>query len=380
MVTVKIGNLFESDAQTLVNTVNCVGIMGKGVALSFKERFPDMFNDYAARCRAGQVKLGRRYVYKRVVPPWILNFPTKEHWRSVSRLQDIVEGLRYLETHFREWGIESLAVPPLGCGQGQLEWRVVGPTLYRHLKRLEIPVELYAPFDTPHDELSPTFLDQPSSSQSEPAPYRVQPAWVAVVAILNRIEREPYHWPVGRTTFQKIAYFATESGIPTGLQFTRGSYGPHAADLKQRITILVNNGLIREEPLGRMFSVRVGQTFADAEMAYRERLSQWEIAIDKITDLFLRMNTQQAETAASVHFAAHHLAKRDVAPNEMEIVQSVMQWKIRRRPPLNPTEVAVTTRHLNLLSWLSARVSEDLAIPDEDGTSAESVDTVMRLF
>ena len=372
MVTVKIGDLFESNAQTLVNTVNCVGIMGKGVALAFKERFPDMFNDYVERCRVGQVKLGRPYVYERVVPPWILNFPTKEHWRSVSRLQDIVEGLRYLEVHYREWGIESLAVPPLGCGQGQLEWRVVGPTLYRNLKRLEIPVELYAPFNTPHEELSPMFLDQPSGSQSESAlpAYRVQPAWVAVVAILNRIEHEPYHWPVGRTTFQKIAYFATESGIPTGLRFSRGSYGPHAADLKHRITMLVNNGLIREEQLGRMFSVRVGQTFADAEKAYQETLSQWDSAIDKITDLFLRMNTQQAETAASVHFAAHHLAKRDVRPSELEIVQSVMQWKIRRRPPLNPTEVAVTTRHLNLLSWLSARFSKDLAVPDEEGVSA----------
>jgi len=144
MVTVKIGNLFDSDAQTLVNTVNCVGVMGKGVALEFKNRFPEMHEDYVARCNAGQVRLGRPYLYRSLVPPWVLNFPTKNHWRSVSRLQDIEEGLAYLLSHYQEWDITSLAVPPLGCGHGQLEWRVVGPTLYRYLKRMDIPVELYA--------------------------------------------------------------------------------------------------------------------------------------------------------------------------------------------------------------------------------------------
>lgn len=110
MVTVKVGDMFQSKAQTWVNTVNCVGVMGKGVAHEFKRRFPDMYEDYVQRCRAGQVKLGRPYLYKRVVPPWILNFPTKEDWRSVSRLDKIEEGLRYLEEHYREWGIESLAL------------------------------------------------------------------------------------------------------------------------------------------------------------------------------------------------------------------------------------------------------------------------------
>ncbi len=361
MVTVRTGDLLKSTAHTLVNTVNCVGIMGKGVALAFKQQFPDMFKDYVRRCETGQVKLGRPYLYKRVVRPWILNFPTKDHWRSVSRLEDIVEGLHYLEAHFREWGVESLAVPPLGCGQGQLEWRVVGPTLYRHLRQLQIPVELYAPFDTPHEELSLKFLENEAECYQGNAPgYRVQPGLVAVVGILDRLDREPYHWPVGRTTFQKIAYFATEAGIPTGLRFQRGSYGPHAADLKHQIATLVNNGLIREEQLGRMFATRVGPTFVDAEKSYRQVLSDWEPLMDKIADLFMRMNTQEAEIAASVHFAASNLRKTGSSPTEREIVQTVMQWKIRRRPPLDPKEVAITTRHLNLLSWLSARVDEDL--------------------
>ena len=371
MITVRIGDIFESGAQTLVNTVNCVGVMGKGIALEFKKRFPEMHDDYVQLCNQGKVKLGEAYLYRRLIPPWILNFPTKDHWRSVSRLEDIVAGLRYLQEHCREWGITSLAVPPLGCGQGQLEWRIVGPTLYRRLKRLDIPVDLFAPFGTPHEELKLAFLD--AANRGQPAPsrqdanYRVFPAWVALVEILRGIEREPYHWRVGRTTFQKIAYFATESGIPTGLEYKRGSFGPYAADLKRQITGLVNNGLIREERLGRMFAVRTGPTFEDAWRAYAEQVEHWRKAIDKITDLFMRMNTQQAEVAATVHFAAVELKQAGrPKPSESEILGQVMQWKQKRRPPLDEKEVALTIRNLNMLSWIGAEVSEDLPVTEEE--------------
>jgi len=377
MVNVIMGDMFESKAQTLVNTVNCVGIMGKGVALEFKKRFPDMFEDYARRCEAKQVRLGRPYLFKRLLPPWILNFPTKDHWRSVSRLQDIVEGLRYLQYHYKEWGIVSLAVPPLGCGHGQLEWRVVGPTLYRYLKALDIPVELYAPFGTPHEELQPSFLDRVQDAAiARPAPQRIGPAWVAVVEVLRRIEEEPFHWPVGRTTFQKIAYFASESGIPTGLKFQRGSYGPYAPALKERITVLVNNGMLREEQLGRMFAIRVGQTFNDAKRAYADQLREWESIIDKVADLFMRMKTKQAEVAATVHFAAQEWTRlraargqegRDKASStEKDVLDMVMKWKQKRRPQLEEKEVAMTVRHLNMLSWITAKASTDLPITEEE--------------
>ena len=229
MVNVLVGDLFASKAQTLVNTVNCVGVMGKGVALEFRKRFPEMYKDYVARCARREVHLGEPYLFRTLVPPWILNFPTKDHWRSVSRLSDIVVGLEYLLRHYREWGITSLAVPPLGCGQGQLDWRVVGPTLYAYLDRLDIPVELYAPHEVPLEQTLPAFLaptERDTKAVAARGAPRVAPAMVAVVEIVARIVRERYHWPVGRITFQKIAYFATVAGIPTGLQFVKGSYGP----------------------------------------------------------------------------------------------------------------------------------------------------------
>ena len=159
MIKVIIGDIFKSNAQTLVNTVNCVGVMGKGLALEFKKRFPDMFKDYYKRCKRGEVQLGKPYLYKGFVAPWILLFPTKQDWRSLSRIFDIERGLHYLELHYKNRGITSIAVPPLGCGLGELEWAIVGRTLYRHLKKLEIPVELYAPYGTPDNELTPDMFN-----------------------------------------------------------------------------------------------------------------------------------------------------------------------------------------------------------------------------
>lgn len=117
---VKVGDILDSTAQTLVNTVNTVGVMGKGIALQFKKRFPEMYEDYVRRCRSGDVQLGRPYVFKPLVGQWVLNFPTKGDWRSVSRLSDIIAGLDYLEQHDREWGIRSLAVPRLAAGTDNL--------------------------------------------------------------------------------------------------------------------------------------------------------------------------------------------------------------------------------------------------------------------
>ena len=366
MMRVLVGDLFESDAQTLVNTVNIAGVMGKGVALGFRRRFRDMYEDYVARCQAGLVKLGEPYVYKQLIPPWIVNFPTKEHWRSVARLSDIVTGLEYLEEHYEGWGLTSLAVPPLGCGEGQLEWRIVGPTLYRHLARLSIPVELYAPHGTPAEQLEEAFLMALRDPEAGGPPLRVSPGGVALTEVLALIEREPYHWPVGRTAFQKIAYFATASGIPTGLNYERGSYGPFAPELKGLTTRLVNNGVVEERRLGRMFAVKPGPTYDDARRAYKDHLRSWQQVIDRIADLFLRMKTIDAEAAATVHFAATSLKDSlGQTPSESEVLAEVMRWKQRRRPPLDEKQIATTIRNLAALGWLEVKPSAELPIDDE---------------
>jgi O-acetyl-ADP-ribose deacetylase (regulator of RNase III)/uncharacterized protein YwgA len=371
MVTVvEEGNIFKSKAQTWVNTVNTVGIMGKGIALGFKRRFPDMFADYADRCQRGEVRLGMPYLYKRPKPPWIINFPTKEHWRSVARLDAIVEGLQHLERNYRSWGVQSLAVPPLGCGEGQLEWRIVGPTLYRFLSQLQIPVELYAPFGTPHEELQASYLEQLSLENVEVKDLpgsRVPAAWVALVDILYEIDQDRFHSPIGRIGFEKLAYFATEAGIDTGLKYERSSFGPWAEQGGKRMRArLINNGLLVERQLGQMFQVRVGPTFQDAVHAFKYDLERWRPAIERVADLLRRMRTtRQAEVAATVHFVAGELNAQGKHPTEADVLTAVMQWKARRQPAFRDRDVAEAIRNLALLGWIDVQASPELT-PDEE--------------
>ena len=365
MVEVKIGDIFKSKAQTLVNTVNCVGIMGKGLALEFKKRFPDMFKEHAERCRQGEIELGKPYLYRRLVPPWILLFPTKQDWRSVSRLSDIEAGLRYLQLRHKKWGITSLAVPPLGCGLGELDWSIVGRTLYHHLARLEIPVELYAPYGTPKDELAAKYFGQPSPAQLVEANKRpksyIESGFISIIEVLRRLEKMPYHWPVGRTAFQKIAYFGTLMGLNTGLEYKRSSFGPFSSQLKTKLTKLVNNGLIEEEQLGNMFMVKVGNTFKDAREVHKKDIESKEEIIEKLTDLFCRLNTKQGEIAATVHFAWKTMeTKPGSKPSEEDVLNEVMNWKQKRRPPYDKLEIAKTVRNLAVHGWLDVEPSNTL--------------------
>ncbi len=342
MVKVTVGDLFSSSAHTLTNTVNRVGVMGKGIALMFKERFPDMYQEYLKRCEKGEVQLGRPYLFKRLVPPWILVFPTKDHWRSAARLEDIVKGLEYLEKHYREWGITSLAVPPLGCGQGGLEWSVVGPVLFQKLQLLEIPVELYAPFDVVPEQLAEEFLlGGPGSPHLAKAFGGASVGIVAVIEVIRRLREQGHRRPIGHVLFQKLAYFVNAHGLSTGADFIRGAYGPFSREIKVLASKLVNNGLLVEDRSHEGFAYRPGPGFESFKAAVLEELKRHEETVTQITDLFSRLDTRKAELAATVHLVAKELDERlGRTPSVDAVVNEIRNWKARRRQPF-PTDMIV---------------------------------------
>jgi O-acetyl-ADP-ribose deacetylase (regulator of RNase III) len=143
------GNLLKADVEAVVNTVNTVGVMGKGIALMFREEFPENFKRYAAACKAKKVRVGHMFVTERhdlMGPSWIVNFPTKQHWRQPTKLEWVVDGLEELHSVIREKAIKSIAVPPLGCGNGGLEWSVVQPAIEEALGDLEdVDIIVYEP-------------------------------------------------------------------------------------------------------------------------------------------------------------------------------------------------------------------------------------------
>ena len=171
MIRYTTGNILDAEAEALVNTVNCVGIMGRGIALQFKNAFPQNFKAYEAACVRKAVEPGRMIVFvtgELTLPRYIINFPTKRHWRGKSRIEDIVSGLAALVSEVRQRDIQSIAVPPLGSGLGGLNWADVRPLVERAMSDLpEVDVLVYEPAGAPQDigsSDSPGQRDLPSFS------------------------------------------------------------------------------------------------------------------------------------------------------------------------------------------------------------------------
>lgn len=364
-----IGNLFSSDAQTLVNTVNCVGVMGKGVAAEFKKRFPSMFTDYAARCARGEVRIGKPYVYRELSGPVILNFPTKQHWRAASRLTDVEAGLDYLVEHYKAWELTSLAMPPLGCGNGGLAWEQVGPLIYQKLAHLDLDVELYAPYGTAQSQLSVQFLSgerQLMLSDRGKTFKKMNPEWAVLVETVRKLGEQPHANPVGRVIFQKIGYVLTEMGVDTGFRFTKGSYGPFAREVKDALLVFSNRNWVQERSLGQMMALSVQPDFEAERAKYEDVLQKHESRISKTVDLFSRIkNTRQAEDVFTVLYASRDLKKQSTTrKTESDVLDYVLDWKKSWKTPEREQAVKTAIRQLVLLRWMDVEVN--LVAADDD--------------
>ncbi|HMW30431.1 MAG TPA: macro domain-containing protein [Plasticicumulans sp.] len=233
MITFTQGNLLEARVEVLVNTVNTVGVMGKGIALMFKERFAENFRLYATACKAGKVQTGRMFVtpvHELDGPRWIVNFPTKQHWRSPSRLEWIVDGLQDLRRFLLEHQIHSIAIPPLGAGNGGLEWTAVREQIELALGDIATEVLVFEPTRQYQNVAKRTGVE------------KLTPARALIAELVRR------YWVMGMECslleIQKLAWFLERAierhnpgNNPLNLQFTAHKYGPYA----NRLDHLLNN-------------------------------------------------------------------------------------------------------------------------------------------
>jgi O-acetyl-ADP-ribose deacetylase (regulator of RNase III) len=226
MFEYKTGDILGSDAEALVNTVNCVGIMGRGIALQFKNVFPENFRAYARACEHQEVRPGRMLVFenrKLNEPKYIINFPTKRHWKGKSRLSDIDAGLVALRKEIEERGIRSIAIPPLGSGLGGLNWADVRPRIEAALSDLpDVRVVLYEPKGAP---------DAREMAASKAVP-KMTPGRAALVVLMNRYLSGLLDPFVTLLELHKLMYFMQEAGQPLNLQYVQATYGPYAEKLR----------------------------------------------------------------------------------------------------------------------------------------------------
>ena len=353
---VRIGNIFDSKMQTIVNTINCVGVMGKGIALEFKNKYPAMYKEYVGMCARGEVSPGKPYLYSDMFGTSILNFPTKDHWKSPSKLSYIVDGLDWFVRNYSNIGITSIAFPPLGCGNGGLSWELVGPIMYHKLKDLPIDIEIYAPYGTKPENLTIAFLET-NYNLSNGDVYGAKQNkrnknWDLLMYVVQQLSNNRYSLYVGRTIFQKICFIMTRQGIDTGFAFSKGSYGPYSNDIKDALTVLFNSNILQEVSMGRMMHITVSNSFALNKSLYSAR--DMEI-VERTIDLFSRVkNTDQAEMIATVLYSYDCLAKAQQTTKIMDndIYDFVVEWKPRWKT-VKSDEICDTIFNMFSLGWIS---------------------------
>ncbi len=241
----------------------------------------------------------------------------------------------------------------------------VGPLIYKYVSNWDISVKMYAPYGTPPAQLKIEFLSKKSYLQQTVSGMKISqklnPEWIALIEIIYSIEQQKCHMPIGRTIFQKVVYVSTVLGIPTGLNYVKGSFGPYCHELNEVKKRLANAGLIQEQKLGNMFRVLPGIEYNCAREKHQGDIKKWDDLIDKTADLFLRLDTNKAEIVATVLFIEQELnKKKDMA--EQDVLNEVMKWKQKRKPPLDKKEVAETIRNLGVLKWFSLKPSSELPI------------------
>lgn len=326
MIRIAQGNVLDAEVEALVNTVNTVGVMGKGVALMFKEAYPDNFRQYAAACKRGEVRTGRMFVTE--LPPrldggprWIVNFPTKQNWRGRTRMEWITEGLRDLRRFLVEQSVASVAIPPLGCGAGGLDWADVRPAIEAALADLhEVRVVLYEPTSR-----------YPNVAKQNGAQV-LTPARAMIAELVRR------YWVLGiecsLLEIQKMAWFLEraieEMGLdnPLNLACTADRYGPYSDPLRHLLNHLDGSFLHCSR---RLADARPADTiwFDDSQ---RERLASYLQALPGAYQAALdaaaaRIDGFQSplglELLATVDWLLH---REGVAPDVESVRAGLARW------------------------------------------------------
>ncbi|HYI96995.1 MAG TPA: macro domain-containing protein [Bryobacteraceae bacterium] len=345
------GNLLEADAEALVNTVNTEGVMGKGIALQFKKKYPDMYEEYRRACEAGEVQPGRMHVFERtdtdmLNPRFIINFPTKRHWRSPARMEDLESGLRALVSEIKKRNIRSVAIPPLGCGNGGLDWAIVGPTIQRALSELkDVSVLLYPPAGAPKPS---EIVHQTKRPEMNPSRAITLKIWTEYFALGYRLTLLEVH---------KLLYFLQEAGESLRLRFQKDRYGPYADNLRHLLHRFEGHfslgfGDGKNSPVTEIEllapAVKEAEEFLQ-EHAHASRDSIERLA--RVAGLIKGFESPYGlELLATVHWARVHEKKVGTFEELHDFVQS---WSPRKSKLLKREHLELAYRRLEHFNWLS---------------------------
>ncbi|WP_428261549.1 type II toxin-antitoxin system antitoxin DNA ADP-ribosyl glycohydrolase DarG [Haliangium sp.] len=338
------GDILAAETEAVINTVNCVGVMGRGIALQFKRAFPENFKAYAAACRRDEVAPGRMFVFDtgRLTPPrWIINFPTKRHWRNKSRIEDIEAGLVALVDEVRTRGIRSLAIPPLGCGLGGLRWSAVRPLIAQAFAGVDdVDVLVFEPAQAPA-------RDDAGRDRAAPA---MTPGRAALVALMHRYLGGRLDPDITLLEVHKLMYFMQEAGEPLRLDFVAGHYGPYAKNLRHVLSVIeghLTSGYAdgADDPRKVLSllpdAVATATRFLDDQPETRIRAER----VSEIVDGF--ESVSGLELLATVHWVLRD--RPDMSAEDM--TAAVHDWN-RHKRQFTTEQMLIARERLDQLGWL----------------------------
>ena len=341
------GNLLNAPVEALVNTVNTEGVMGKGIALQFRKAYPNMYEEYVDACKAGRVRLGAMSVFDNGLigggPRWIINFPTKGHWKAKSRLEDIDSGLLSLIDTLKQLEITSVAVPPLGCGNGGLDWEDVRPRIEAAFRALpEVEVYLFSPAPAPEAAAMPNATSEP----------KLTGAGAVLIELIRRYEAALLGAVVSLLEIHKLMYFLQEAGVPLKLQYEPHTYGPYSVNLRHVLSRLEGHYLTgfgdgSDRP-GKVIEVLDGAT--DAAGQYLALQPDVVRRLERVSDLIVGFEDPYGmELLSSMHWVICHTAG---ARDSMDVaVAAVLQWNPGKRLRLKSEHLEIAWRRLKKMHW-----------------------------
>lgn len=342
MINFTTGDILRADAEAIVNTVNCVGVMGRGIALQFKNAFPDNFKAYKAACDQEEVQPGKMFVFETETftnPKFIINFPTKRHWRGKSRMEDIDSGLKALVTEIRDRGIRSIAIPPLGSGLGGLNWAEVRPRIEAALRGMnDLEVIVYEPNSAP------------VATQSREVP-NMTAGRAALVVLMHRYLAGLMDPFVTLIEVQKLMYFMQAAGAPLRLNYKKHHYGPYADNLRHVLTKIEGHLVSGYHDGGDAPDKQlelVPGAVKDAEVFLSEH-SDTKSLFERVGILVDGFETPFGlELLATVHW----VATQENAASSKEVVAKVHGWNDRKRR-FSPHQIDIAYQTLQSKGWLA---------------------------
>lgn len=339
------GDLLDQKVDAIVNTVNTVGVMGKGIALQFKRKWPENFKAYERACKAGQVQVGKMFVHDNgglVHPHFIINFPTKEHWKGKSKFFFIESGLRDLAATVVRLEIKSIAIPPLGCGNGGLDWSEVRPLIEDTFDCLpDLRVVLFEPATN----------EQLRAISPEVRPVRMTPGRSAIVAILNEYQRMCYS--LSMLEVQKLAYFLSCAGEKLDLGYVKEKFGPYSQKLRHVLVKMDGAYISGVGDLNSPSEIAVLPGAIDGALEFLHETSSAE-TLERVTRVSQLIEGYESpyglELLSTVHWVAKELSEEAMLS---DVIVGVQSWNERKRQIMPPKEIALAHERLAALSWLA---------------------------